>query len=438
MFFTWRENDKFDPKNWGYMPERAESGPSFLRVLFPDHLGRLRSLQVRWDGGDLPSPGFDGSSIPWFAKIERSDMTLIPDPETLRSPPGIVFANSAGPEGPFESDPRLILGKVVKKAKEMGFEPVLGVEPEFFLVRDDGEGKRIRPADRGGYFSVPPREASAVIERAAAAIEEAGGRPVKYHHEVAPGQYELVIEGGDPVRTCDLVSLMREEMRLSAADLGLRATFMPKPFSGINGSGMHMHLSLRDASSGEAVMGRGRELSPVGSAFLAGLLRRAREITAVAAPTVNSYKRLVPGHEAPVYVSWGRSNRSALVRVPFYGGKVSRIEFRAPDASCNPYLVAAVSLAAGLEGIELGLEPPEESGFNVYEGGGEMETLPPNLAEAARELRSSQLARSVLGEGLVEEMAARQEAEWRAYLESAGGWEETLGKITDWELERYL
>lgn len=399
-----------------------------LMVAIPDHTGALRVVYLF--GRDERQIGLDGSSVSWLADIHDSDIRL-----EFNRGGALAFAKVLGPtKSPLEHSPRETLRRVLRSASEMGFQVRLGFEPEFFVIRR-GRAGEVRPADRLGYFSLPPRDVEGALLEIARAAEGLGLKVVKFHHEVAPGQYEIVPAGGDPLEVCDSVVALRALVRREFEAAGMGATFMPKPFSGVNGSGMHLHLSL--LRGGRSAFAEGGGPSRVALSFLAGLLRRAREITAVAAPTVNSYKRLVPGHEAPVYLAWGRSNRSALIRVPRYGGSFERVEFRVPDSSSSPHLVAALAIAAGLEGIEEGLTPPEEAKVNVYEAGG-LETLPADPGGAARELRSSGFARRVLTDRVVDAIAGRLEADYREYLQEVGDWESTRLAVSEWELSKYL
>jgi len=397
---------------------------------FPDHLGRLRVVYILKGSS---SPGFDGSSISWFKPIEQSDMRL----EAQHTAKRLVFADPVDPTGaPLDHQPRHVLRKVLSEAKEMGFEVRIGFEPEFFLVRKKDSG--IEPVDSGGYFSLPPKSVEKLLLSVVQEASELGIGLLKFHHEVAPGQYEIVPEGGDPLTTCDVVVALRALVKRAAEESGLIATFMPKPFSGLNGSGMHLHVSLVRVEDGSNAFNGGDGPTNVALSFIAGLLRRTPEITAVAAPTVNSYKRLVPGYEAPVYISWGRSNRSTLVRIPWYTREFERIEFRVPDASCSPHLVAALAVAAGLEGIRDNLKPPPESAVNVYAHYSGLPSLPKDPSEAARGLLGSAFARRVLTDGLVERISSRLLAEWEEYREEVGDWEETRLSVSPWEVENYL
>lgn len=400
-----------------------------IMVAVPDHVGSLRVVYLF--GRGVRQAGMDGSSVRWLAEIQNSDVRL-----EFNGRGGLTFADVLTPSGrAMEHSPREILRRVLRLASEMGFEVRVGFEPEFFVIRRRGEGS-VEPADGLGYFSLPPKGIEGVLLDVVRSAGELGLEVTKFHHEVAPGQYEIVPAGGDPLVVCDSVVALRALVRREFEAAGMGVTFMPKPFSGVNGSGMHLHVSLlRD---GRSAFRAGGGPSDVGLSFLAGVLRRAREITAVAAPTVNSYKRLVPGHEAPVYLAWGRSNRSALIRVPWYSGSFDRIEFRAPDSSSSPHLVAALTVAAGLEGVEEGLTPPEEASFNVYKGGDGLETLPGDPGEAARELRSSSFARRVLTEGVVDAIAGKLESDYREYLREVGDWGSTWSKVSDWELSKYL
>ncbi|MFQ6075009.1 MAG: type I glutamate--ammonia ligase [Candidatus Bathyarchaeia archaeon] len=395
--------------------------------------------------------GFDGSSIEGFVRIFESDMVAMPDPSTFRIIPwrpaekkeARIICDIYRPGGrPFEGDPRFILKRVLGEAKEMGLVYNTGPELEFFLLKtEDGIKVRHVPHDVGGYFDLSPLDQASDVRRDAMFHLQDMGLDVEMsHHEVAPGQHEIDFKFADALTTADNVITYKNVIKAIATIHGLYATFMPKPFYGINGSGMHTHQSLYDIKSGKNVFFDPNDeynMSRLAYHFIGGQLKYARAMSAVLAPTVNSYKRLVPGYEAPVYICWGRRNRSALIRVPEYfpgSEQAIRAELRCPDPSCNPYLAFAVMLKAGLEGIKRKIEPPEPVEEDVYEFDDRklaefyIETLPASLKEAIDELKNSKLMVGTLGDFSSNKYIEAKMQEWDEYRL----------RISEWELERYL
>ncbi|MDR1713394.1 MAG: glutamine synthetase family protein [Coriobacteriales bacterium] len=423
----------------------------FIRFWFTDVLGSLKSFAVtpsEIQGAFEEGMGFDGSSIEGFSRIQESDMLAYPDASTFQALPwrpkenGVarMFCDIHTPDGqPFDGDPRYALKRVLKKAEDRGYTMNVGPELEFFYFSNP---ESTQPLDNGGYFDLTPLDLASDIRRDTVLSLEKMGIPVEYsHHEVAPSQHEIDLRYDDALSMADAVMTYRLVVKEVAMKHGVYATFMPKPISTENGNGMHTHQSLFSAD-GENIFfdaddPQGYNLSAVAKSYIAGILKYAPEFTAVTNQTVNSYKRLVPGYEAPVYVTWARRNRSALVRVPLYKpGKelATRIEVRSPDPSCNPYLAFAVMLGAGLAGIDEGLELPEEFTANVYSLSPEelaaagITTLPASLGEAIDRFEASTLMRSILGEHIHSYFVANKREEWAAYR----------AHVTDWELNRYL
>lgn len=426
-----------------------ERDVKFIRLWFTDILGQLKSfaivkeeLEHALDDG----MGFDGSSITGFNAIEESDMIAMPDPDTFTLLPyrpreqavARMFCDVRVPGGgPYEGDPRFVLRRALERAKGMGFDHFyLGPELEYFLFKSSDKPEVV---DKGGYFDLTTLDAASDVRRdTVLALEEMGIRIEYSHHEVGPSQHEIDMRYADALRMADNVMSYRTVVKEIAHKHGLYATFMPKPLMGENGSGMHTHQSLFRGEE-NAFFDASDEyfLSPIGKSFIAGLLRHARELSCVFAQWVNSYKRLVPGYEAPVYVAWSRRNRSALVRVPLYHpGKeqATRAELRCPDPACNPYLTFACLLHAGLEGIEKGyeLEPPMER--NLYELTHEereragVEALPESLGEAIEIGAESELLLKALGEHVHSRYIDLKRREWEEYRV----------QVTPYELDRYL
>ncbi len=421
----------------------------FIRLWFTDILGQLKSFSINtseladaFEGG----AGFDGSSITGFNAIEESDMIAVPDPATFAVLPwrpsedgvGRMFCDIQTPERtPYEGDPRHVLRRALQRATEMGFDDfMVGPELEYFYFRD---ARSTDPLDQGGYFDLTTLDAGSDLRRETIFALEQLGIHVEYsHHEVGPSQHEIDMRYAPAMKMADDCMTYRLTVKECAMQYGLHATFMPKPLFGENGSGMHTHLSLfRGGRNAFFDADDQYFLSDVGKAFIAGQLRHAREISSIFAQWVNSYKRLVPGYEAPTYVAWSRRNRSALVRVPLYHpGKerATRMELRCPDPACNPYLTFAVLLQAGLEGVEHGYELPEPMEKNLYHLTPDerrrlgIEQLPATLGEAIELTAESELVLRTLGEHMFNRFVEIKRQEWEDYRV----------QVTAWELERYL
>ncbi len=426
-----------------------EHDVKFIRLWFTDILGFLKSFAItveELEDALEDGKGFDGSSIEGFARIDESDMVALPDPDTFQLIPwqpqehrtvARVFCDILMPGGkPFEGDPRYVLKRSLKRAADMGYTFYVGPELEYFYFVDS---KGTEPLDQGGYFDLTPRDAATDMRRETVLTLEEMGIGIEYsHHEAASSQHEIDMRYTDALTMADNVMTYRLVVKEVALKYGVYATFMPKPVFGINGSGMHVHQSLFKGDR-NAFFDKDDEyhLSKVGKCYIAGLLKHAPEITAVTNQWVNSYKRLVPGYEAPVYLSWARRNRSDLIRVPEYRPgreKATRVEFRSPDPACNPYLTFSVMLAAGLEGIEKGYEVPPPVEENVYEmtekervkrGIG---TLPGSLLEATLLTEKSEVVRRALGNHVFDAFIQNKKIEWDQYRT----------QVTDYELNRYL
>ena len=425
-----------------------EHDVKFVRLWFTDILGFLKNFTITVEELERAleeGMGFDGSSIEGFARIDESDMVAIPDPDTFRILPwrpkeyamARMFCDILKPGGePFEGDPRYVLKRNLKRAAELGYTFYVGPELEYFYFQD---AKGTEPLDQGGYFDMTPLDAATDIRRETVIILEEMGIGIEYdHHEVAASQHEIDMRYTDALTMADNVMTYRLVVKQIALKHGVHATFMPKPVFGINGSGMHVHQSLFKGNR-NAFFDKDNEyhLSKVGKSYIAGLLRRACEITAVTNQWVNSYKRLVPGYEAPVYLSWARRNRSDLIRVPEYrpGREMStRVEFRSPDPACNPYLAFSVMLAAGLEGVEKEYEVPAPIEENVYEMTEEerkkrgISTLPDSLLDAIQLAEKSELVRKTLGDHVFDAFIKNKKIEWHQYRT----------QVTEYELSRYL
>ncbi|HLA82130.1 MAG TPA: glutamine synthetase family protein [Thermoleophilia bacterium] len=420
----------------------------FVRFWFTDVLGSLKSFAVtppELEGAFEEGMGFDGSSIEGFARIEESDMVAWPDPDTFRVLPwragaggtARMFCDIRQPNGdPYDGDPRNVLKRVVAKAEALGYTMNVGPELEFFYFKDSCSTQVL---DLGGYFDLTTLDAGSDLRRDTINALHALGIEVEYsHHEVAPSQHEIDLRYKDVMCMADQVMTYRLTVKEIAQAHGVYATFMPKPIFGVNGSGMHVHQSLFQGNR-NAFFDAGDEynLSKVGKSYVAGLLAHVKEIALVTNQWVNSYKRLVPGYEAPVYICWSRRNRSAMVRVPLYKpGKenATRVELRNPDPSCNPYLAFAAMLAAGLDGIEKGMELPPEASNNIYEMTAEeraeagIESLPEDLLQAIEEFEKSSFVREALGDHVCDYLIRNKWAEWDEY--------KTL--VTPYEIDRYL
>jgi glutamine synthetase len=377
--------------------------------------------------------GFDGSSIEGFARIDESDMVAKPDPDTFQILPwrplehnavARMFCDILRPGGqPFEGDPRFVLKRNLKKAADLGFTFYVGPELEFFYFKDS---KGTETLDSGGYFDMTTLDAATDLRRNTVITLEKMGIGIEYsHHEVAPSQHEIDMRYTDALTMADNVMTYRLVVKQIAMNAGVYASFMPKPVFGINGSGMHVHQSLFKGDRNAFFDSKGKYfLSKLARNYVAGLLKYAPEITAVNNQWINSYKRLVPGYEAPVYLSWAKRNRSDMIRVPEYRPgkeKATRIELRSPDPACNPYLCFSVMLAAGLKGIEDGLEPPDPIEENVYEmtekqrDARGIRTLPANLADAIALTEKSALVKEALGDHVFNAFIENKKIEWNEY-----------------------
>jgi len=425
----------------------------FVRLWFTDVLGTLKSVAVA--PAELESAfdegiGFDGSAIEGFARVYESDMLAMPDAATFQIMPwegdgepdaARMFCDILLPDGsPSWADPRHVLRRALAKAADRGFTFYTHPEIEFFLLEQHPAVDPVpRPVDAGGYFDLSTHQVAHDFRRTAVTALEQIGVSVEFsHHEVAPGQQEIDLRYADALTTADNIMTFRHVIKEVALSEGVYATFMPKPFTDQPGSGMHTHLSLfegdRNAFHDPADE---LQLSKTGKAFIAGLLRHAREITAVTNQWVNSYKRLISGGEAPTAVCWGHNNRSALVRVPMYKpGKANstRVEVRSLDAACNPYLAFALLLAAGMKGVEEEYELPPGAEDDVWgltdaeRRAMGYEDLPHNLSDALRSMETSELAAETLGEHVFDFFLRNKRAEWAAYRQ----------EVTPYELERYL
>ncbi len=420
----------------------------FIRLWFTDILGFLKSFAITVEELEQAleeGMGFDGSSIEGFARIDESDMVALPDPATFSALPwrprerGVarMFCDVLHPDGsPFEGDPRHVLKRNLKRATDLGFTFYVGPELEFFYFRSSDATDVL---DEGGYFDLTPLDAASDLRRQTVLTLEDMGIGVEYsHHEVARSQHEIDLRYTDALTMADNAMTYRLVVKEIALANSVYATFMPKPIASENGSGMHTHQSLFKGER-NAFFDASDEyhLSPLAKAYIAGLLRHAPEITLVTNQWVNSYKRLVPGYEAPVYVTWARRNRSDLIRVPEYkpGKEVAtRIEYRAPDPACNPYLAFSVMLAAGLAGIEHEYplqEPTEENVFEMSEAEREqrgIELLPGDLHEAILAAEGSELVRECLGDHVFESLIKNKKIEWAQYR----------AHVSDFERQRYL
>lgn len=422
----------------------------FVRLQFVDILGILKNVAIPVDQLGKALDGevmFDGSSVEGFVRIEESDMYLRPDPNTFAVFPwkskeqGITARlicdvyNSDGT--PFEGCPRNTLKRVLKRAQEMGYTMYAGPEAEFFLFHRDQDGRpTTRTHDQGSYFDLGPIDlAEEARSDMVLALEEMGFEIERSQHEAAPGQHEIDFRYADALTTADNVATFRLVVRTIAQHHNLHATFMPKPLHGVNGSGMHTHMSLfRNGRNAFYDPKAPYQLSKVAMWYLGGLMEHARGLTAICNPLVNSYKRLVPGYEAPVYIAWSQQNRSPLIRVPARRGDGTRLELRSPDPSCNPYLALAVMLQAGLDGISKKTEPPEPVNRNIYHMTAEERTeagigsLPGSLEEALDELSRDEVIREALGEHVYTHFMEAKRIEWDIYRT----------QIHQWEIDQYL
>lgn len=426
-----------------------EQDVKFIRLWFTDILGQVKSFAItvsELEGALENGMGFDGSSITGYQDIEESDMIAMPDPDTFQILPwrptekavGRMICDILNPDKTqYVGDPRYVLKRALERAKKMGFDHFyLGPELEYFYFKDD-KGTEI--LDKGGYFDLTNLDVASDLRRETVLALEKMGINVEYsHHEVAPSQHEVDMRYKDALEMADNVITYKVVVKEIASKFGVYATFMPKPIFGQNGSGMHTHQSLFRGDTNAFFDAKTKDnLSDIARSYIAGLLKHAKEICSIFAQTLNSYKRLVPGYEAPVYIAWSRRNRSALVRVPlYYPGKekATRCEFRACDPACNPYLVFAAMLHAGLNGIENKYKVPDPMDLNLYhltdaerkEKG--IETLPDNLGQAISITKNSELVRKILGDHIFERFIEVKKKEWDEYRI----------QVTQYELDKYL
>ena len=425
-----------------------EHDVKFISLWFTDILGFLKSFTItveELEDALDDGKGFDGSSIEGFARIDESDMLALPDPSTFQLLPwrpkeqavSRMFCDILRPGGePFEGDPRYALKRNLKRAADMGYTFYVGPELEYFYFQDS---KGTQALDEGGYFDMTPLDAAVDMRRETVLNLEEMGIGVEYsHHETAASQHEIDMRYTDALTMADNVMTYRLIVKRIALKYGVYATFMPKPVFGINGNGMHVHQSLFKGDRNAFFDQNDKyHLSKIAKCYIAGLLKHAPEITSITSQWVNSYKRLVPGYEAPVYLSWALRNRADLVRVPEYKPgkeKATRIEFRSPDPACNPYLVFSVMLAAGLEGIEKEYEIPDPVEENVYEMADEerqrrgIETLPASLWEAIQLTENSEVVQKALGDHVFNAFIQNKKIEWDQYRT----------QVTDYEIKKYL
>ena len=438
------------PKEKEVLEKVEELGVKFVRMQFTDILGVIKNVAItveELEAAFKDNVMFDGSSIDGFTRIQESDMYLKPDLDTFTIFPwrpergGRVARficdvyTSDGEE--FSGCPRNVLQRVLEEADEMGYEMFVGPEPEFFLFEKNEEGEPVpEPNDKGGYFDLAPADLGQDPRRdIVLALEEMGFDVEASHHEVAPGQHEIDFKYEDAVTTADNVATFRFVTKAIAHEYGLHATFMPKPIYGENGSGMHVHQSLfKDGKNIFYDPEDERGLSKEAYHYIGGLLEHAPALAAITNPTINSYKRLVPGYEAPVYLSWSTANRSALVRIPDTREEGTRVELRNPDPAANPYLSFAVMLKAGLDGIKKEIEPPAEVLANIYDMSKDereekgIKSLPLNIKEAVEALKEDEVIQEALGEHVYKHFVEAKEVEWGIYR----------SRVHQWELDQYL
>ena len=422
-----------------------EEDVKFIRLQFTDIFGQLKNVAITASQIEKAVNNqcmFDGSSIEGFVRIDESDQYLFPDLKSYRVFPwqphhgkvARLICDVHNTDGtPFAGDPRYVLKRTLQKARDMGFDAFnVGPEAEFFLFHTDDEGKpTTKTNDEAGYFDLGPLDHGESTRREIClALEQMGFEIEASHHEVAAGQHEIDFKYADALRTADNIMTFKLAVKTLAQKSGLHATFMPKPIFGINGSGMHTNMSLfRDGKNAFYDPSDKRGLSKEAYSFIAGILAHVQGMAAVTNPLVNSYKRLVPGYEAPCYLAWSASNRSALIRIPAARGQSTRVELRCPDPCCNPYLELAVCLAAGLDGIEKGMTPPPEITENIFamdeaaRRARGIESLPGSLDEAIRALEADPLVLDTLGEHVAANYIEGKKKEWEEYRTRVSSWE---------------
>lgn len=438
---------KYTKKDIVYLVE--DEGVEFIRLQFTDMFGTLKNMAITSSQLEKALNNqcmFDGSSIEGFVRIEESDMYLYPDLNSFKIFPwrpqqgkvARLICDVYRPSGePFEGDPRYILKKVLKEAADMGYLFHVGPECEFFLFHTDDNGLPTTTThEKAGYFDLGPLDLGENARRDMVLnLEDMGFVVEASHHEVAPAQHEIDFRYDEALATADNIMTFKLAVRSIAKRHGLHATFMPKPVFGVNGSGMHTNMSL--SKDGKNIFSDEKDvfgLSEEAYQFIAGILTHMKGMTAITNPIVNSYKRLVPGFEAPVYIAWSATNRSPLIRIPAVRGEGTRIELRCPDSACNPYLTLAVCLAAGLDGMKRKLKPPASVERNIFGMSEEekkecgIENLPSSLSEAIAELEKDTFIQGVLGEHVTKKYLEAKKAEWAQYC----------SQVTDWEISEYL
>ncbi len=427
----------------------ADNDVRFIRLQFTDIFGTLKNVAITTSQLEKALDNkcmFDGSSIEGFVRIEESDMLLRPDLNTFclfpwRPGPNRVarlICDVYTPSGkPFDGSPREILRRVIAECASMGYSLNVGPELEFFLFYTDEEGgPTLKTLDNGGYFDMGPIDLGENARRdMVLTLEEMGFEIEASHHECARGQHEIDFKYSEALEAADRMMTFKLAVKTVAHRHGLHATFMPKPIFGIAGSGMHLNMSLSNGKKNAFASSTDKNgLSPIAYHFIAGIMKHIKGITAVTNPLVNSYKRLVPEYEAPVYIAWSAHNRSPLIRVPAADEHAARVELRSPDPSANPYLSLALVLAAGLEGIREKIEPPAPVDGNIYEMSPaerkrkRVESLPGDLREAIEEMKKDKLIHAVLGKHIFEKYVEAKELEWLEYKT----------KVSQWEIDNYL
>ncbi len=427
----------------------VEQDVKFIRLQFTDIFGTLKNVAITAEQLDKALDNqcmFDGSSIEGFVRIEESDMYLRPDPDTFvifpwRPQSGRVarmICDIYNPDGtPFEGDPRYILKKAIKEAEDLGYTFNVGPECEFFLFQTDDEGEPTTIThDNAGYFDLGPIDLGENARRdMCLMLEEMGFDIEASHHEVARGQHEIDFKYANALQTADNIMTFKLVVKVIAQKHGLHASFMPKPIAGINGSGMHTNQSLsKDGTNVFYDPDDKNGLSEIAYNYIAGIMKHIKAMTAITNPIVNSYKRLVPGYEAPVYIAWSSKNRSPLIRIPASRGEGTRIEMRNPDPACNPYLALAVMLSAGLDGIKKGLKPPMSVEANIFKMDEQtrkqygIESLSGSLLQAINELQKDEFVKETLGSHVSDRYIEAKLLEWNEYST----------KVHQWEIEQYL
>ncbi len=432
--------------------EQAEKdGIKFVTLQFTDLLGVTKEVVIpveELEDASRNGVWFDGSSVEGFARIQESDLFLKPDMSTYAVVPWLtedgrtarLICDIYNAEGaPSEGDPRYVLKRAAAEAEKMGFKYNVGPEPEFYLFKT-GEKTRTTPLDYGGYFDLASHEGYKVTKQIMGALESFGMEVETSHHEVGFGQYEIAFNYGECLDIADKVLTLKYTAKRIAQVHGLHATFMPKPVMGVAGSGMHVHQSLFDIKTGSNAFYDENDkynFSKTAYSFIAGQIKHIKAMSAILCPTVNSYKRLVSGYEAPVYITWATANRSALLRIPRWfktKNEAARVELRCPDPSCNPYLAFAVMLRAGLDGIENNLTPPEPVEENIYQLDEQsrisknIDLLPTSLSQAMHEFKRNEFMQDVLGKHLFEKYVDVKTKEW----------DEFRLYVTPWEIDTYL